>query len=220
MNIHEKLLAIRATCSYLKKDNSGYQFKYVSSSQTLGSLRAAMDEHKVLLIPNVESVEVREGQTAKGAPRLLTILHMSFTWVNGEDVKDQIKCTWVGQGVDDAEKGVGKALTYAEKYFLLKFFNIATDQDDPDSFQKRTGRPSEPAASNNIPTDSFTQKSYSMDFVKGVICDRVKNHTTTEEWMASQEWLKQQPWSPSGNKYFSELYKRWCESIGGNNAAR
>ena len=27
------------------------------------------------------------------------------------------------------EKGVGKALTYGKKYFLLKFFNIATDKD-------------------------------------------------------------------------------------------
>jgi hypothetical protein len=28
-------------------------------------------------------------------------------------------------------------MTYAEKYFLLKFFNIATDKDDTDSFQKK-----------------------------------------------------------------------------------
>ena len=32
---------------------------------------------------------------------------------------------------------MGKALTYGEKYFLLKFFNIATDKDDPDSFQRK-----------------------------------------------------------------------------------
>jgi hypothetical protein len=42
------------------------------------------------------------------------------------------------QGVDIAgEKGVGKALTYGEKYFLLKTFNIATDKDDPDAFQEK-----------------------------------------------------------------------------------
>jgi hypothetical protein len=49
-----------------------------------------------------------------------------------------ITCTWYGQGVDIAgEKGVGKAMTYAEKYFMLKFFNIPTDKDDPDSFQDK-----------------------------------------------------------------------------------
>ena len=41
--------------------------------------------------------------------------------------------SFYGQGVDiSGEKGVGKALTYAEKYFLLKFFNIPTDEADPD----------------------------------------------------------------------------------------
>lgn len=34
---------------------------------------------------------------------------------------------------------VGKALTYAEKYFLLKTFNIATNGgSDPDSFQEKS----------------------------------------------------------------------------------
>src|SRR5690606_10249645 len=48
------------------------------------------------------------------------------------------KSSWYGQGIDIAgEKGVGKALTYAEKYYLLKTFNIATDKDDPDSFQDK-----------------------------------------------------------------------------------
>ncbi|MNP04955.1 ERF superfamily protein [compost metagenome] len=49
-----------------------------------------------------------------------------------------IECPWYSQGVDIAgEKGVGKALTYGEKYFILKFFNIPTDKDDPDTFQKK-----------------------------------------------------------------------------------
>lgn len=44
---------------------------------------------------------------------------------------------WYAQGVDIAgEKGVGKALTYAENIFI-EIFNIATDKDDPDSFQKK-----------------------------------------------------------------------------------
>ena len=58
--------------------------------------------------------------------------------------------------MDDGEKGVGKALTYAEKYFMLKFFNIPTDKDDPDSFQKKRGHtaPVDPA----VVADSIMQK--------------------------------------------------------------
>lgn len=59
---------------------------------------------------------------------------MTFRWVNAENPEDYLEVPWYGQGVDDGEKGVGKALTYAEKYFVLKFFHIATDKDDPDSW--------------------------------------------------------------------------------------
>ena len=43
---------------------------------------------------------------------------------------------WYGQGLKDTEQGIGNALTYAERYFLLKFFKIPTDSDDPDAFLK------------------------------------------------------------------------------------
>jgi len=63
---------------------------------------------------------------------------MTMMWVNIDDPSDTAKVSWYAQGVDLAgEKGVGKALTYAEKYFLLKTFNIATDKDDPDAFQEK-----------------------------------------------------------------------------------
>lgn len=138
MNLHQKLIEIRKTCKYLKKDNAGYQFQYVSSAQTLGTLRDAMDEHAVLLVPEINAHEVSEKVNKKGGIEYFTELNMTFTWVNADQPEEQIKVPFYAQGLDNAEKGVGKALTYAEKYFLLKFFNIATDKDDPDAFQDRS----------------------------------------------------------------------------------
>jgi len=144
MNLHEKLLEIRKSCAYLKRDNDGYQFSYVSSSQTLGTLRGKMDELGVLLIPSVTSFEVRDHTTSKGGHEYFTIISMIFMWVDAENPEDKIPCLWTGQGLDSGEKGVGKALTYAEKYFMLKFFNIATDKDDPDSFQRKNEKKQQP----------------------------------------------------------------------------
>ncbi|MGY2126768.1 ERF family protein, partial [Nocardia gipuzkoensis] len=42
----------------------------------------------------------------------------------------------VGQQ-DDVSKAHGTALTYTERYFLMKFFNIPTDEDDADAKQKQ-----------------------------------------------------------------------------------
>ncbi len=137
MNIYKKLIEVRKTVPYLKQDNQGHQFKFVSSSQTLGTIRGKLDELGLLLIPRVVSHEVRDHATKKGGHEYFTNIVINFTWVNSENPDETIECGWIGQGLDSGEKGVGKALTYAEKYFILKFFNIATDKDDPDSFQKR-----------------------------------------------------------------------------------
>jgi hypothetical protein len=144
MNIYQKLIEVRKAVPFLKKDNAGFQFKFVSSSQTLGALREAMDANALVLIPQVTGERVLDHTTKKGDHNYFTILNMVFTWVNAEKPDETIVCPWVGQGLDDGEKGVGKALTYAEKFFLLKFFNIPTDKDDPDANQKAPALPTPP----------------------------------------------------------------------------
>lgn len=147
MNLHEKLVAVRKTVEFLKKEKEGFQFSYVSSSQALGALRHGMDEHGVALIPNVIWTNLKDHTTKKGEHQYFTEIWMEFTWVNAEKPAEQIVCRWYSQGIDDGEKGPGKAYTYAEKYFLLKFFNIATDKDDPDAQQapKKTAAPKKDA---------------------------------------------------------------------------
>ncbi|MBC2163462.1 ERF family protein [Listeria booriae] len=142
MNIYEKLIKVRESTSYLEKDKEGMQFKYVGSSDVLIALRKTMDEQKLLLIPSVlgHNVTIHEKTNKKGEPTQVyfTELVLNYKWVDAENPTDFIEVPFYSQGVDTAgEKGVGKALTYAEKYFLLKFFNIATDKDDPDTVQNR-----------------------------------------------------------------------------------
>lgn len=181
MNIYQKLIEVRKSCEYLKKDNAGYQFKYVSSSQTLGTLRAAMDAHGLLLVPKVTSHETRDHVTKKGEHEYFTIATMSFTWINADNPDETLECPWLGQGLDSGEKGVGKAMTYAEKYFLLKFFNIATDKDDPDSFQKKyDDAPATPKDSikQDLSNDAANEKAASL-------CeeiDKCMTHETLVAW--------------------------------------
>ncbi|HAJ79379.1 MAG TPA: hypothetical protein DCO75_06370 [Fibrobacteres bacterium] len=140
MNLGEKLIEIRKSVPYLKKENTGNQYAYVGSSQVLASVKSKMDELKVLLVPEVRDAKVSEKTETKKDGKFtityFTELFMTMTWLDAENTTDKISVPWYAQGVDIAgEKGVGKALTYGEKYFMLKFFNIPTDKDDPDAFQ-------------------------------------------------------------------------------------
>lgn len=157
MNIYEKLIEVRKSVPYLQKSADGPQFKYVSSSQVLANVKAKMDELGLLLIPSITSHKVTESvveytdkdkygnEKPKKTSTYFTELDMDMAWINAEKPEETVVSPWYGQGVDIAgEKGVGKALTYGEKYFMLKFFNIPTDKDDPDSFQRKIDDEPEP----------------------------------------------------------------------------
>ena len=59
---------------------------------------------------------------------------MTFRWVNDENPEDHILVTWpIGNNSTDMAQSEGGALTYGTRYFLLKFFNVATSKDDPDA---------------------------------------------------------------------------------------
>lgn len=145
LNLYRKLLQVRKAVPYLQKGEQGHQYQYVGSSQVLGALREELDKVGLLLFPNVidskvtiTNVENKDKfGNSKITSKLVTELKMEYTWVD-VDSGEEITVPFYAQGLDtEGEKGVGKALTYAEKYFLLKQFNIATDKDDPDSFQNK-----------------------------------------------------------------------------------
>lgn len=147
LNLYQRLLEVHKSCDYLKKENEGNQYSYVSSSQVLQQVRKKMEEMGIMLMPSIIDKtlttyedEVTDRYDNKKIRRThFTELVMEMAWVNVDNPDDKKTCAWYAQGVDIAgEKGVGKALTYAEKYFMLKTFNIPTDKDDPDAFQKKS----------------------------------------------------------------------------------
>lgn len=152
MNIYQKLIEVRKAVPYLQKDSQGQQYKYNSSSQVVAAVRAKLDELQLLLITEMvghtlhaETIEYIDKDRPKKTTTYFTEVDLVMTWVNAEAPEEMIKIPWYAQGVDIAgEKGVGKAVTYGEKTFLLKQFNIATDQMDVDAFQgkleKSSGR--------------------------------------------------------------------------------
>ena len=167
LNIYQKLIEVRKSVPGLSKDkeNKFFKFAYVSSSQTLAAVRSEMDKQQLLLIPAIMSHETRDHKTAKGGHQFMTILTMQYTWLNAENPEEKVVCSWAGIGLDEGEKGIGKSVTYSEKYFLLKFFNIPTDKDDPDSNGRTTKQT----------TTKQPNKQFADDFAAGDKSDKSAN---------------------------------------------
>lgn len=146
MNIYQKIIEVRKLVEFLQKDTQGYQYRYVSGSNVLSSIRPKMDELGLILATDViEDRQDRyqwEGKDSKGSPKqiiqFVTRQKMKKIWINAEKPDEKFSMHWTASGEDeDPAKADGKAHTYGERYYLLKFFNIPTDNEDPDAFQKK-----------------------------------------------------------------------------------
>lgn len=139
--IQQKLLEIQKSVRALQRDAKAYNYNYVSGDKLLYFVRPKMDELGLLLLPEVLGVETRDvtyQQWDKGAKamvekkEILYVLTMRMTWTDTKD-GETLPQEWRAAGMNAFDKGYGSALTYGERYYLLKLFHIATDEDDVDA---------------------------------------------------------------------------------------
>jgi hypothetical protein len=143
MNIYQKLLHIQTKINGLGKDKTTYQYKYVTGDKVLGEIKPLMNSLGLILKQEVISIENsrQDYSTTKGSKsEILSKVMMQFTWIDCETGEKDVN-SFGANGQNDWEKGLGSALTYAERYFLLKYFHIATDEDDIDNDQRKTSAP-------------------------------------------------------------------------------
>lgn len=137
--VYKKLLEVKKQVPYLQKDKEGHNYKYVTPSEVLGKVNPLLNEQGLLLVTNViksESQPITIHTKYGDKVEWKFDLELLMQWVDTE-TGETVDIQWKASGVNGEEKGLGSALTYAERYFILKQLNIPTDNDDPDSFQNR-----------------------------------------------------------------------------------
>lgn len=137
LNLFQKLVEVRKDVIYIQKDTSGFNFKYANTTELLGKIRPKMDELGLLLVVNMEEFELipwKKGNMEIKIPHI----KISYTWIDADE-PEQVVRTNLDFFEDKMSgcQGIGSLLTYAERYFLYKFFQIATDQDAPEEYYKR-----------------------------------------------------------------------------------
>ena len=142
LNLWQKLVEIRKQVAYIKKEARGFNYNYADGEAVLSRIVPLMNDLNVLLKSEVVQVQPQvwhgKDKYGKDKDEMLYVVPMTMTWINADNPEEREECQWAGTGCNGEEKGYGSALTYAERYFMLKFFNIATGKDDPDNYENTT----------------------------------------------------------------------------------
>lgn len=140
MNIYEKMAEITAAINTVAKNlqvdtGKGKGYKAVSEADVLAAVKPIEKQFGVYSYPyDREIVESGElvNQTQYGERKSLFLrVRTVYRFVNTEKTDEYIDIVTYGDGVDSQDKAPGKAMTYGDKYALLKAYKIQTG-DDPD----------------------------------------------------------------------------------------
>jgi len=123
----QRLAAVQAEVDYIQKEKKqGMRYSIVSHDAVTAKVRPLMVKHGVLYYPSYMKMEQVGNRTQ---------MQMSIRFVSIDDKTDYIDVVSAGYGIDEQDKGPGKAISYAVKYALLKTLGLESG-DDPDEDQE------------------------------------------------------------------------------------
>lgn len=143
MNIYEKLSAITTELSTVAKNLEvgvgKSKYNAVGEADVLRAVKPLEAKYKIYSYPysrtiiesgTLENEAVDYTTKEKVIKRnLFERIEVVYRFVNIENPEEYIDITSYGDGIDSQDKSVGKAMTYADKYALLKAYKIITGED-------------------------------------------------------------------------------------------
>ena len=196
MNVFQKIIETKKVVKNFLKDaeTSGKgSYTYTSGSQILSAIKEKMEEIGLLFLP-VET-EHRGWTTfnyknSYGDEKTDFIVEgkLCYEWINAEDPTDRQRVSFEYYGQqNDISKAFGSALTYSERYLLLKSLGAPTDEDDPDKHtddkkQRQTTTPPPTQRPQNAPQERREKSKWAQ--VNDLIKDSEITLASVNEWIA------------------------------------
>jgi hypothetical protein len=148
-NIFQRMSAITAELRTVAKNltvptGGKNSYKAVSERDILDAVKPLEEKHGVYSYPVARTVlesnllesenaytDQRGNTTTKKTTTFMTRIESVYRFVNVDNPAEYVETTTFAEGIDSQDKGSGKAMTYADKYALMKAYKISTG-DDPD----------------------------------------------------------------------------------------
>lgn len=147
MNIYQRMAAITAELKAVEKDltvqtTKTSSYKAVSERGILDAVKPLEEKYGVYSYPVSREVlesnliqnetvyeDAKGNKTTTPKTSYMTRIKTVYRFVNVDNPNDFVETTTFAEGIDSQDKGSGKAMTYADKYALMKSYKISTGED-------------------------------------------------------------------------------------------
>ena len=175
MNIFEKLSNITNEISSVNKNLTVGQgksaYKAVGEADILKAVKELEFKYRVYSYPAsrevIESTMYTTTNEYGEKNNIFSRIKTTYRFVNIDKPDEYIETITFAEGIDTQDKGSGKAMTYADKYALMKSYKIITGED-PDQNPSEDGyKKKQTQTSNNKVTEIEAKAIYSLMIRKG-----------------------------------------------------
>ncbi|WP_288206988.1 ERF family protein [uncultured Parabacteroides sp.] len=192
LNLYQKIQAVSNEIKNIEKNmtvgKGNYAYKAVQDIDVVLEVKEAETKFGLVSIPIKQELvksEIVKVQKTDGGESVnyVDIVKMTLRIINVDNISEYIDVESYGRGLDPADKGFGKASTYARKYALLNAYKIATGED-PDKEKSKEQTIIEPNAKkdaviNYLMTDNGYCRNILSYFNIGSVDDMNNNQIDT-----------------------------------------
>ena len=174
MNIFQRMAGVTAELQTVAKNlmvetGKGKGYKAVSERDIIDAVKPLETKwgiysypcgRKVLESQTLESESEYQGKVTRKTT-FFTRIETTYRFVNVEAPEDYIETVTFAEGIDSQDKGSGKAMTYGDKYALMKAYKISTG-DDPDQTASTEER-----YTRKLPKDAYPDSNADLPWSNG-----------------------------------------------------
>lgn len=151
-NIYQRMLAIQSELQTVAKNLSvstgKSSYKAVSERDVIDAVKPLEEKHGIYSYPKERKIvehdfleKTYNGNTTKS---FYLRIEVTYEFINVDKPTETLCVTAYGDGIDTGDKATGKAMTYADKYALMKAYKISTGEDpDKDASEVYDAKQSE-----------------------------------------------------------------------------
>lgn len=198
LNIYQRMNLVMKDVEGINKDgiNAHQKYKFVSHDKVTGILHKPLADRGIMVVSTIKGLQ-QDGNR--------TMVDMEISFVNIDNPDDVVLVRYMGYGIDTQDKGIGKAVSYAMKYCLLKTFCLETGDDvEKDNIEYIPSPPKEENI-DNLFKDALPEGTNIPEIFKYVsFCAKKFNK--------EEEAIKKSALSRMGS--FLTSYKSWKEVEG------